>query len=127
MKVYSISNVTTTVIATCGQDAAFKLVEQYGGQRIDIPKSVTGRLIDTLGEELTRVLVENYAGCSVDIPSRGHVERIHKTMCLHRDVLETDLSSNELAAKHGVTSMWVRKLRVRLRGENPPPAKPKEV
>ncbi|QEW19257.1 Mor transcription activator family protein [Marinibacterium anthonyi] len=127
MKVYSVSNVARTVISACGQELAFKLVQEYGGQRIDIPKRVAGKLVETLGEELTRVLVEAYAGCNIDVPSRGHVERMHKTMCLWRDVIETDLSSNELAAKHGVTSMWVRKLRSRLRGETPPAAKSKKV
>lgn len=120
MKLYSVSNVAAILIETCGEQAALAVVDQFGGQRLDVPKKLGGKLVQALGAEVASVLVDHYAGCRIDVPSKGHVERIHRTIQLRNDVLHSGLSSNELAARHGVTSSWVRKLRVQL-GVDPAP------
>lgn len=111
MRVRSTASIIAILDETCGDKASAALVEAYGGQRIDIPKSVSGRLVETLGLEITAVLVDHFGGCRLDVPSRGHTERILKSIRLKRDVLASGLSANEIAIKHGVTSVYVRKLR----------------
>ncbi|MFV0409573.1 MAG: hypothetical protein ACK5LJ_07710 [Paracoccus sp. (in: a-proteobacteria)] len=114
MRVYSASNVTTILNKEYGPAAASALVDAYGGRRIWVPKNVTGKLLDRLGAEITAVLVRYYAGCGVDVPSRQGEERIQKSLRLKHDILTSDLSANELAARHGVSSVWVRRLRAQI-------------
>lgn len=116
MRVRSTANVIAILNEACGDEASSALVEAFGGRRIDIPLTVSGRLVEALGQDITAVLVDHFGGCKLDIPSWGHAERIQKSLRLKHDVMTSDLSANELAARHGVTSMWVRKLRSELCG-----------
>ena len=118
MRVRSTATVIAVLNTALGEGASTALVKAYGGQRIDVPVKVGGRLVEGLGTEITSVLVDNFAGCRIDVPSWGHTERIQKSLRLKHDMLTSGLSANELAVKHGVTSMWVRKLRAQL---NPTP------
>lgn len=127
MKLYSVSNVAALLITSLGEQAALAAVQSLGGQRIEVPKRVGGKLVDFLGEDVVAVLVEHYSGCRVDMPSRGYIERIHCTIQLRNDVLNSELSANELADKHGVTRAWVHKLRVQLRDTSSPTPKPLKV
>lgn len=114
MRVFSTANVIALLNGACGETASAALVKAFGGRRIDVPKTVTGYLVEALGPEITAALVEHFGGCKLDVPSWGHTERVQKTLRLRKDVLNSDLTANEIAAKHGVTSMYVRKLRVQL-------------
>jgi len=114
MRMHSIANVIAVLNAACGDDAAHVLVRTYGGKRIDVPLNVTGKLVDDLGPDITAALVAHFGGCKLDVPSWGHAERIGRSLRLRHDILTTSLNANELAARHGVTSMWVRKLRAQL-------------
>lgn len=114
MRVRSTATVIAVLNAALGEEASAALVEAYGGRRIDIPVKVGGQLAEGLGAKITAVLVEHFAGCRIDVPSWGHAERIQKSLRLKDDILTSGLTANELAAKHGVTSMWVRKLRAQL-------------
>ncbi|GHH04079.1 hypothetical protein [Pseudodonghicola xiamenensis] len=116
MRVRSTANVIAILNEACGKEASSALVEAFGGRRIDIPLTVSGRLVEALGQDITAVLVDHFGGCKLDVPSWGHAERIQKSLRLKHDVMTSDLSANELAARHGVTSMWVRKLRSELCG-----------
>lgn len=116
MRVRSTANVIAILNEACGKEASSALVEALGGRRIDIPLTVSGRLVEALGQDITAVLVDHFGGCKLDVPSWGHAERIQKSLRLKHDVMTSDLSANELAARHGVTSMWVRKLRSELCG-----------
>lgn len=116
MKVRSTSNIAALVIDTCGDAGCERLVSTFGGMRITIPKNVAGKFLQPLGTDVLSALVHVYGGETIDVPSRGHAERIRKSMRLKHDALHSDLSANELAAKHGVTAAWVHKLRTRLRG-----------
>lgn len=115
MRVHSTASVVAILNEACGDAAAGKLVELYGGQEIAVPKTVSGRLVEALGPEITAVLVDHFGGCRLDVPSRGHAERIRKSLRLRHDILTSDLSANEIAARHGVTMSWVRKLRATIR------------
>lgn len=114
MRVRSTANVIAILNEACGEAASCALVEAFGGRRIDIPKTLSGRLVETLGPVVTAVLVDHFGGCALDVPSWGHAERIQKSLRLRHDILTSGLTANELAARHGVTSMWVRKLRSQL-------------
>lgn len=114
MRVRSTANVIAILNEACGEAASSKLVKAFGGRRIDVPTTVTGFLLETLGQEITVVLVERFGGGKLDVPSWGHGERIQKSLYLKNDILTSGLSANEIAAKHGVTSMWVHKLRAQL-------------
>ncbi len=114
MRVRSTANVIAILNERCGEAASSALVKAFGGRRIDIPRTVTGHLVETLGREITAALVGQFGGCKLDVPSWGHTERIQKSLRLKRDILTSGLTANDIAAKHGVTSMWVRKLRVDL-------------
>ena len=114
MRVRSTASVIAILNEACGEAASSDLVKAFGGRRIDVPKTVTGFLLEKLGQAITVVLVEHFGGGKLDVPSWGHTERIQKSLRLKNDILKSDLSANEIADKHGVTSMWVRKLRAEL-------------
>lgn len=111
MRVHSHSEILGFVREACGDDGCERLLTAFGGMRIHIPKKVGGRLLEPLGADLLAALVTYYGDTEIDVPSRGHSERIRKSMRLKHDVVHSDLSANELAAKHGVTSVWVCRLR----------------
>lgn len=115
MKVHSSSNVAAVVIEACGDAGCERLVSAFGGMRISIPKKVAGKFLNPLGPEVLAALVDAYGGTTIDVPSRGHAERIQKSLRLKDDAIHSDLSASELAAKHGVTAMWVHRLRSQLR------------
>lgn len=114
MRVRSTANVIAILNEHCGEAASTILVKAFGGRRIDVPTTVTGFLLEALGQAITVVLVDHYGGGKLDVPSWGHTERIQKSLRLKHAILTTDLSANEIAARHCVTSMWVRRLRVEL-------------
>jgi len=116
MRVRSTANVIAILNDACGEAASSALVKAFGGRRIDVPQTVSGRLVEVLGLAITAALVEHFGGCKLDVPSWGHAERIQKSLRLKHDILTSGLTANELAARHGVTSMWVRKLRAELGG-----------
>ena len=124
MKPLSIAAVIPILNAALGEVASMRLAEAYGGKRIDIPMAVGGVILAELGEAITAVLVDHYAGCKLDVPSWGHIQRMNKTLRLRQDILQSGLSANDLAFKHGVSSMYVRQLRRRM--TNPLPGPPNQ-
>lgn len=119
MQVRSTANIIATLNAACGRSASEALVKAFGGRRIEVPLIVCGKLLDALGQEVRTVLVDKFGGCKIDVPSWGHAERVQKSLVLNEDIMTSGLSANDIAAKHGVTSMWVRKLRRELCGSSP--------
>lgn len=115
MNVLSCASVIQLLNRVCGPEASVRLVETFGGQEISIPKAVGGKLVETLGEDVATALIREHGGCRVNVPSRGHAMRMISAQNLRDDVVNTDLSANELAEKHGVTAVYVRQLRARLR------------
>lgn len=115
MRVRSTSNIAAVVIEACGDDGCERLVAAFGGMRIAIPKTVADKFLQRLGADVLTALVNAYGGETIDVPSRGHAERIRKSMRLKHDAIHSDLSASELAAKHSVTAAWVHKLRTQLR------------
>lgn len=119
MRVLSIASIVALLNEQCGQEASLALVKNFGGMRIDVPVSVTGFLLEALGPEITAVLVYHHGGCKIDVPSAGHTERLSmghaerksRAAKLRADILTSDLSSNELAQKHGVTSTYILQMR----------------
>ena len=126
MNAFSFSHVATTLQAALGPASVKHLTAQCGGKRLDIPRRVSDHLIAMVGPDIAAVLVAKFGGVKIDVPSWGNVDRMLRAMRLKEDVVFSDLSANEIAHKHVVTSMWVRKLRTRLKGTfaNPNP-KPK--
>ncbi len=126
MPVHSSANVIAILNKACGEAGSTALVEAFGGRRIDVPLTVAGYLVEALGPDVAAVLVDHYGGCKLDVPSWGHAERVQKSLALNEDIVTSGLSANEIAAKHGVTSMWVRKLRRTLCGPAPSKQKVKD-
>lgn len=122
MNAFSFSNVATAVQSALGASAVKTLTESCGGKRLDIPRRVTDHLIALVGQDIAAVLVAQFCGLTVDVPSWGNVDRMMRARQLKEAVVFSNLSANEIAHRHGVTSMWVRKLRTQLKGA---PAKPK--
>ena len=123
MRTYSTSNLVAMLHVALGPDAAMRLVQACGGKRIDVPRKVTVNFAALVGQDIAAVLVAHYGGMPVDVPSWGHAERMIRALRLNDDVVTSNLTANALAHKHGVTSMWVRKLRRRLK-QTPPTPKP---
>ena len=108
MRVRSTASVIAILNEACGEEASAALVDAFGGRRIDVPLNVGGQLVEALGPEVTAVLVEHYGGCKLDVPSGGHAERIQKSLRLRQAILISSETANVIAARHGVTSMYVR-------------------
>jgi hypothetical protein len=86
-----------------GEDAALKLVEEFGGRRLDIPRSVGPRhqLAKVIGEAAARKLVAEYFGGRLRVPMakfwRAQVYRAR------------GLSYNEIAKRLQVTDNSVHR------------------
>ena len=108
-----------------GLAARLRLLANCGGQRRAIPMPAhaeRSRLASEVGAAVAIWLAARFAGSELDIPShRGQVAR-DMASALRAAVIEAGLtepqrSANAIASEHGVTSMWVRKLRAELRAE----------
>lgn len=106
-----------------GLPARLRVVANAGGQRRDIPRPENAErsaLAAEIGAAAVHWLAERFAGTKVDIPSARGSEVQRRASLLRAAILEAGLtnpsrSANDLASEHGVTSMWVRKLRAELR------------
>ncbi|MFE3838867.1 hypothetical protein [Pseudogemmobacter sonorensis] len=106
-----------------GLAARLRVIANAGGQRRDIPRpenAAGSALAVEVGEEIVRWLGERFAGTKIDIPSARGTEVQRRASLLRAAILEAGLteplrSANDLAREHGVTSMWVRKLRAEMR------------
>lgn len=121
MRTYSTSNLVAILHTALGPDAAMQMVRACGGKRVDVPRNVTANFAALVGPDVAAVLVDQFGGMVVEVPSWGHTERMIRTLHLNHDVVTSDLTANELAFKHGVSSTWVRKLRRTLREAPPNP------
>lgn len=111
MAVHSSATVVATLHKAGCDDACDKLVDAYGGRTIEVPKKVSGRLLDVIGKLALSILVRDFGGTRLHVPSRGHGERVSRALALQDDILTSDLSNTEIAARHGVTTRWVSTLR----------------
>lgn len=106
-----------------GMTTRLKIIANVGGQRRDIPRPENAEgsaLALEIGAEAVRWLGERFAGTKIDIPSARGNEVQRRANHLRASVLEAGLtnparSANDIAREHGVTSMWVRKLRTEMR------------
>lgn len=102
-----------------------KVIANAGGQRRDVPRLENARgsnLAAEIGVEAVEWLAKRFGGDKIDIPSARGREVERRASLLRAAILEAGLtnptrSANDLAREHGVTSMWVRKLRAELRRE----------
>ena len=98
------------VAETLGDQAALKLVAQLGGQRIVISKRAgETRLRDELlGVELAEYLERNFGGEYLRIPNFGaRLADERRTIVLQNP----NVSANDLAARLGITSRHVERIR----------------
>ncbi|NEX47620.1 hypothetical protein [Pseudotabrizicola algicola] len=106
-----------------GLTVRLNVIANAGGQRRDIPRpehSEASALASEIGVDAVRWLAERFAGTKIDIPSARGNEVQRRASLLRAAVLEAGLTNptrtaNDLAREHGVTSMWVRKLRAEMR------------
>lgn len=108
-----------------GLAARLKVIANAGGQRRDVPRlenARTSNLASEIGIEAVEWLAQRFGGDKIDIPSARGREVERRASLLRAAILDAGLtnptrSANDLAREHGVTSMWVRKLRAELRRE----------
>ncbi len=108
-----------------GLPARLRIIANAGGQRRDIPRpenAAGSALAAEIGPETVHWLAVRFAGTKIDIPSArgGEVQRranLLRAAILDAGLTEPTRSANDLAREHGVTSMWVRKLRAEMRAE----------
>lgn len=106
-----------------GLATRLRVIANAGGQRRDIPRpenSEDSVLACEIGAQATLWLAERFAGTKIDFPSARGVESQHRASLLRAAIIDAGLtepnrSANDLAREHGVTSMWVRKLRAEMR------------
>lgn len=106
-----------------GLSVRLRVIANAGGQRRDIPRPENADgsvLASEIGAEAVLWLAERFAGTKVDIPSARGTEVQRRASLLRAAILDAGLtepsrSANDLASEHGVTSMWVRKLRAEMR------------
>lgn len=112
-----------------GLAARLRLLANVGGQRRAIPgpaHASQSRLAGEVGVEVVHWLAARFGGAEVDIPSHRAQAMRDQASALRAAVIEAGLteprrSANDIATEHGVTSMWVRKLRAELRAERQMP------
>jgi len=113
-----------------GQAARLRVIANAGGQRRSIPhpgSAARSRLAAELGADVALWLAERFAGTQVDFPTRRGRDAERRAALLRAAILDAGLtnptrSANDLAAEHGVSQVWVIRLRNQMRaeaGENP--------
>ncbi len=108
-----------------GPGARLRLMAAAGGQRRVVPlgpNAPASALAQEAGRDVAAWLAERFGGATVDIPSIRGREAEARANHLRAAILDAGLespsrSANAIAAEFGVTSMWVRKVRTRLRAE----------
>lgn len=108
-----------------GLPARLRLIANAGGQRRDIPlvaNATESILAVEAGVDVVMWLANRFGGHQVDVPSARGFEAQRRASLLRAAIIDAGLtdplrSANDLAREHGVTSMWVRKLRADLRRE----------
>lgn len=108
-----------------GMPTRLRVIANAGGQRRDIPhpRNAEGSVLAAeFGIDAVRWLGERFAGTKLDFPSARGLEIQDRASLLRAAILDAGLteptrSANDLAREHGVTSMWVRKLRAEMRAD----------
>lgn len=108
-----------------GLATRLRVIANAGGQRRDIPFAANAAqsvLAREIGTEAAMWLAMRFAGTKVDFPSARGSEVQRRASLLRAAILDAGLTepsrtANDLAREHGVTSMWVRKLRAQMRAE----------
>jgi hypothetical protein len=109
--------------ADLGLRSALRVLANCGGQRRSIPlpkNAARSALAREIGADAAHWIAARYGGEDVDVPSRSARENDDRAAHLVADILEAGLtdprkSANDLAAKHGVTTRHVHRLRAELR------------
>jgi hypothetical protein len=94
-----------------GEEAAAKLVVQYGGVRLYIPHTAKPNhtLCQLLGQEIAQQLCGEFAGLTLDIP-RGYILQVALRNKLVMADRAAGMSQRELALKHHLTERTIRKI-----------------
>lgn len=108
-----------------GQAARLRLIVNAGGQRRSIPhpaNAAESRLATELGVDVATWLADRFAGMQLDFPTRRGRDAERRAALLRAAILEAGLthptrSANDIAVEHGVSSVWVLRLRNQMRAE----------
>lgn len=71
-------DLTFDLIRVLGERKAFRMIQTFGGQRIQVPRFATGtsKLSETLGESAYKRFVREFSGCFLDLPKGRTMKRI---------------------------------------------------
>ena len=108
-----------------GHAARLRLIVNAGGQRRSIPhpaNAAESALARELGVAVAVWLAERFAGTQPDFPTRRGRDGERRAALLRAAILEAGLthptrSANDIAVEHGVSSVWVLRLRNQMRAE----------
>ncbi len=111
-----------------GYEAGERLIDQFGAQRLYVPRKTRQRqpskrnflndvdLVTALGLDVATALAELYGGEHIIVPPRSSLRRKRMIDCL----LSTPaLSINQVAAKFDVDHSTIKRLRAQLRRQAP--------
>lgn len=94
------------LVRLIGAEAALRLVEQYGGLTLDVPRSVNqgSALPRKIGLGAARILVEKYSGGRMQVPlARAWRARIYR----ERDGLSIPDIARRLSATRWTVMRWL--------------------
>lgn len=108
-----------------GLPARLRVIANASGQSRDVPHPENAResaLAAEIGPEAAIWLAERFAGLRIDIPSARGGEVQRRASLLRAAILDAGLTNstraaNDIAREHGVTAMWVKKLRAQMRAD----------
>ena len=105
----------------CDRQAAMRLLAEFGGQRIYIPKNPGARspLVGAVGAAFAQKIAAHYGGDYIEVPSANPARA--RARRIARAVAESNASANDLAREHKVTRRWVNKLRARFGADDDQP------
>ncbi|MCL4065907.1 hypothetical protein M3484_04940 [Pseudomonas sp. GX19020] len=108
-----------------GMPARLRVVANTSGQSREIPHPAYARksaLAAEIGAEAVVWLADRFAGLRIDFPSARGGEVQRRASLLRAAILDAGLTNptrtaNDVAREHGVTAMWVKKLRAQMRAD----------
>lgn len=108
-----------------GLPARLRVLANTSGQSRDIPHpehAGDSALAAEIGAEAVSWLADRFAGMRIDFPSARGGEVQRRASLLRAAILDAGLTNstraaNDIAREHGVTAMWVKKLRAQMRAD----------
>lgn len=97
-----------------GAERAQLVADEFASCRVYIPAIGTPRhevLAQRFGRDVAEFLADHYGHIEIDFPSQNALAQNRRQAALREDVENSNLTTAEIAVKHGVSRRWVAILR----------------